>query len=338
MMCVRRSPAGTRTGQISSMGAIDMQLSLHRCPVCLNSADRSSEDQNDVATIDCPQCGVFTVTHEALRELTANRVDGAWARPRAEMSAWILRNPNVLISSDVLEDLLSLPASPLLERVSRLMTLVERVTDYLSQEVELSERRLQGVSSSVHGEELGALLSYVRSRGWIAVDLPSAGCALPDRLRVRLTSEGLIELDGKRARFTRLSHACIAMGGDEALEDAYVRGTETAIRLAGYEPVGLPRTPEEGLPDDAVAAAIRGCRFVVIDATLKHESLFYVAGFAAALKLPIIWTCREDVREGLPAGVLQPACILWSSAEDLRDRLTSRIKSLLGIGPITPPS
>jgi hypothetical protein len=313
-----------------------MQMFLQRCPVCLNSAGRSPEEENDIATIDCPQCGRFQITNDALRELTADRVDDAWARSRAEMSAWISRNPEVSISSNVVADLFGLPTSPLLERVARLMALVEQATSFLGQEVDLPARRIQGVSSSVNEEEIRSLLSYARSRGWVAVDLPPSSSRLPDRLRVRLTTEGLIELDGKRAGVARLSRACVAMGGDGALEDAYIRGTEKAIRTAGYEPVALLRASPKELPDDTVAAAIRGCRFVVIDASLENETTYYEAGFAAALKLPVIWTCREDARERLPAGAFRATCIFWNSPEELRDRLTSRIVALLGAGPVPP--
>ena len=66
--------------------------------------------------------------------------------------------------------------------------------------------------------------------------------------------------------------------------------------------------------------------------------MYYEAGFAMGIGLPVIWTCREDERKGLHFDIRQYNCIFWDTLDDtLRDKLRYRIESVLGRGPRAQP-
>ena len=63
--------------------------------------------------------------------------------------------------------------------------------------------------------------------------------------------------------------------------------------------------------------------------------VYFEAGFALGLNLPVIWTCRKDDMADLHFGIRQYNTIDWDSPENLALRLQRRIEATLGKGPKT---
>ena len=94
-------------------------------------------------------------------------------------------------------------------------------------------------------------------------------------------------------------------------------------------------------------AEIRRSRFVVADFScpitevsgktepLARRGVYYEAGFAQGLGLPVIWTCRKDVLDLdlVHFDTRQYAHIAWETSGELRDKLSKRISATLGDGP-----
>ena len=49
-----------------------------------------------------------------------------------------------------------------------------------------------------------------------------------------------------------------------------------------------------GKIDDRIIAEIRTAGLVVADFTGSRGGVYYEAGFASGLGIPVIWSCRED--------------------------------------------
>ncbi len=109
---------------------------------------------------------------------------------------------------------------------------------------------------------------------------------------------------------------------------------EPAIRSAGYEPLRIDNKEHNGKIDDEIMASIRASRFVVSDFTGSRGGVYYEAGFAHGLGLPVIFMCREG--DELHFDVRQYNCIFWSSdkLDEARERLKNRILATLGQGPL----
>jgi nucleoside 2-deoxyribosyltransferase len=78
---------------------------------------------------------------------------------------------------------------------------------------------------------------------------------------------------------------------------------------------------------------IRRSRFVVADFTGHRGGVYFEAGFAMGLGLPVFWTCRKDGLAGLHFDVRQYNCIDWDDPADLATRLRFRIEAVIGKGP-----
>ena len=123
---------------------------------------------------------------------------------------------------------------------------------------------------------------------------------------------------------------------DETTRDAYANGFEPAIRDAGYDPLRIDRVEHVGKIDDEIIAQIRRSRFVVADFTGHRGGVYFEAGFALGLDLPVFWTCRKDEIGGLHFDIRQFNCIDWADSNELADRLQKRIEAVIGAGPRKP--
>ena len=124
------------------------------------------------------------------------------------------------------------------------------------------------------------------------------------------------------------------------MKPAYQDGLRPALLACGYKPpfrIDDPEyedgwqdpadhAPRDQKIDDRILGAIRRCRFVVVDMTEQRHSVYFEAGFAEGLGIPVIWTCREDeLTKGLSFDARQHGHLVWRSPEQLRAELMARI-------------
>ena len=61
--------------------------------------------------------------------------------------------------------------------------------------------------------------------------------------------------------------------------------------------------------------------------------VYYEAGFAHGMNIPVIFSCREDIIEDIHFDTRQYNHIVWKMPEDLKIGLTNRIAVVVGDGP-----
>ncbi len=133
---------------------------------------------------------------------------------------------------------------------------------------------------------------------------------------------------------------------DSTMAEIYDRGIADAIVTAGYEPRRIDRVEHINKIDDEIIAEIRRSRFIVVDmtcgvakladgkeVTFDRGGVYFEAGFAMGLGLPVIWTVRADMVDKLHFDIRQYSHILWEGADDLREKLRNRIVAIMGEGP-----
>lgn len=146
-----------------------------------------------------------------------------------------------------------------------------------------------------------------------------------------------VESESHPANLSR-NTAFVAMWFNSEMNGAFLSGIDPAIREAGYEPLRIDQKEHNNRIDDEIIAAIRSCRFVVADFTSEPEKprggVYYEAGFAQGLGLPVIWMCREDLIGQVHFDTRQYNHITWNSPQDLKTKLYNRIVATIGVGAI----
>ena len=188
-------------------------------------------------------------------------------------------------------------------------------------------------SESAKVEELIYLLDYLESESCLQRIKHGATC-----LRYRLTVRGhsyLAEIDHA---VTDSSQAFVAMWFDESMDEVWEKGFRPAIRNAGYEALRIDRKEHLNKIDDEIIAEIRRARFLVADFTHgktgPRGGVYYEAGFAHGLNIPVVFTCRKDALEKVHFDTRQYPHIVWETLEELRAGLAKRISAVLGDGPL----
>jgi hypothetical protein len=151
---------------------------------------------------------------------------------------------------------------------------------------------------------------------------------------VRMTPSGHAYADEKGSRNRDSQQAFVAMWFDASMGDAYQAGFEQGISKAGYRAMRIDRHEHSNRIDDEIIAQIRRSRFLVADFTGQRNGVYFEAGLALGLNLPVIWTCRDDYFEKIHFDTRQFNCIKWSAGEGLAHPLQMRIEAVVGRGSL----
>lgn len=195
-------------------------------------------------------------------------------------------------------------------------------------------------SESTTDEELEFLADYLAAQGWITKSRQIAPYLITYGLYLcRVEVQGYSRIAEGREN-PDSSQCFVAMWFDDSMNDVYEKGFRAAIEAAGYTPLRIDQKPDLiGKIDDEIIAEIRRSRFVVADFTHGETGarggVYYEAGFAHGLGLPVIFTCRKDKIDEAHFDTRQFYHILWEqeNIEDLRKQLTDRILAAIGQGP-----
>ena len=182
-------------------------------------------------------------------------------------------------------------------------------------------------SESLSLEEIQYFLNYLLQQNWIS----SVG-----QNRYNVTVDGYSYITELKAN-SGSAQAFVAMWFNGEMREIYDNGFKPAIERAGYIPMRIDTKDDVVKIDDAIIAEIRRSRFLVADSTHGKEGarggVYYEAGFAFGLGLPVIYTCREDMVDKIHFDTRQYHHTVWKTAEGLRESLKNRIVALIGEGP-----
>ncbi len=188
-------------------------------------------------------------------------------------------------------------------------------------------------SESTRGDEIEYLLRYLENQGWLEGTISTN----QDK-QFTLTVEGYAHLEELDHTVTVSSKAFVAMWFDDSMVDAWEQGIDPAVKDAGYEAMRIDWKEHVNRIDDEIIAEIRRARFLVADFTQgevgPRGGVYYEAGFAYGLDIPVIFTCRKDALEKIHFDTRQYNHIVWETPEELRDKLAKRIGAVIGDGPL----
>src|SRR6266404_1141512 len=147
--------------------------------------------------------------------------------------------------------------------------------------------------------------------------------------RDRLTLDGWKRLAELPTKDTKPSQAFVAMWFHRDLENAWENGFKAALEHTGYDPMRIDRTEHNEKIDDRIIAEIRKSGLLVADFTGQRGGVYFEAGFAMGLGIPVIWTCRISDIERLHFDTRQYNHIAWRDTADLKERLINRIEATI---------
>ena len=265
---------------------------------------------------------------------------------KARLTTWLIDqrgqgNKQPEITVDIVESIKVRSPLPVHERADRLLRFIAAETSPVGGLFDLRKPypQIYAWSEATLEVEVGYLMAYLFKRGWLD-STPNSRIRdfghhkIP--VMVRVTVDGHSYIADQRVN-VNFAQGFVAMWFDDSMNEAWEKGIKPALEMAGYEPSRIDRKEHLNKIDDEIIAEIRRSRLLVADFTHGDEGIrggvYYEAGFAHGLNLPVIFTCRNDQIDKLHFDTNHYVHILWHDVEDLRKQLTNRILAVFGDGP-----
>ena len=188
-------------------------------------------------------------------------------------------------------------------------------------------------SESITTGERRYIWDHLMDMGWIKPPRdpnvhPNANCIITPAGHARIA-----ELSTR----TDSAQAFVAMWFDDSVKDVYDDAIKPAIVAAGYDPFRIDREHFSDTITDKIIAEIRRSRFLVSDFTHGNDgargSVYYEAGFAHGLNIPVIFTARKGTKPHFDTSTYPHICWKPDDLPAFRTALTNRILALKELGP-----
>jgi len=151
-----------------------------------------------------------------------------------------------------------------------------------------------------------------------------------DTHKRQITLAGWRRLEELSQLSTQSTQAFVAMWFTPELTAVWTDGFQPGIEGSGYfKALRIDQKEHSNKIDDEIVAEIRRSGLVVADFTGNRGGVYFEAGLAQGLGIPVIWTCRKDSLGEVHFDTRQYNHIDWETPADLRARLDQRIRATL---------
>ncbi|MGA2158670.1 MAG: hypothetical protein ABSG90_05590 [Dehalococcoidia bacterium] len=168
--------------------------------------------------------------------------------------------------------------------------------------------------------EFGYFLDILRDQ-----DLLEISDADGQRGLVRLTPKGWERALALQKAQPNSDQAFVAMSFAPECDDAWEKGFKPALKAAGFYPYRVDKEEHNEKIDDKIIAEIQRSGLLVADFTQHRQGVYFEAGFAKGLGIPVIWTCKESDIELAHFDTRQYNHILWGNPDELQSKLKLRV-------------
>ncbi|HUT86767.1 MAG TPA: hypothetical protein VMX15_01600 [Candidatus Heimdallarchaeota archaeon] len=295
-------------------------------------------DTMDAWNIKCRMCGQSIITEEAMYEIQTELSD----RERVDLASWVReqavhrRKPPTICSSayegsdssqdyrinQILETLIPRDISELLDRVLANLGCIA---------AEPGERcKLDAYDTYVcyarSPRQMHFHLDALQESGWVN----GVGDNWQELI---ITAAGWKRIGELQAIGGKSDQAFVAMSFSDELKPAWEDGLSKGIDAAGYSPLRVDKKEHNEKICDRIISEIRRSGLLVADVTEHRQGVYFEAGYALGLGIPVIWTCRKDQVGECHFDTRQYNHIVWETPEELATSLEHRIRATIDEPP-----
>ena len=303
-----------------------------KCYVCkLESDDESKviimDTTDDRKAVECDRCGKFIVTGTLGAMLDSQEAN-------FDLSAHIRRSnlftrKPVDMHSDTYKQIckeLSYRYSVGEKQMLLLESLAE-MTEFPGNLLELDIAMDYVLANAENGSEFEYHLKALRERKLLK-DMPGIGNSI-------ITPDGWNALEKYKHDSAKSDQGFVAMSFSESMRSIYTDAIKPAITEAGYKPYRVDEDRHLEKIDAKILSEIRKSRFLVADVTEQNNGVYYEAGYAQGLGIPVIWSVRKDKIDDVHFDTRQYRHIVWQDLAALKNELSEVILGFIGKGHLS---
>jgi nucleoside 2-deoxyribosyltransferase len=291
------------------------------CPICKTKILKINATNRDIFSYFCPVCGNVNITEQALGVLAQELKDlhyllSGFTRERTELGL-----VPIDIRSNNIEEIVNGAKNfmPVSEKLDRILLFFERKSEYPGKPVVIHSPSDYPIAYAKNASELDYLLRQLMNLHWIQQEGTGAV----------LTTDGwnrVVEVTKHRQISDQVF---VAMWFDPSMEKVFKEGIARAIRDSGFKPLRVDKLENNNKVCDLIIAEIRRSAFLVADFTGHRGGVYFEAGFALGLGIPVIWLCQKDQIDQAHFDTRQYNHIVWENETDLYEKLLNRINATI---------
>ena len=300
------------------------------CPICKLDAKHVKAIQiGDRQDVECARCGKYSISGTAVA-ISGTRL------PDHRLSAWI-RSQNEAasppsVSSATLDEVhKGLPAYRVSEKQLVFLRALERRTPYPGRKVHIVPEFDFPLAWCTAVEEFEYIIRALMARSFLSLEQfsdPKDSFSL----ELTITPAGWEFLDESNKAGTMTNQVFVAMSFAAEMKAAWKIGIEPAIRTSRFQPYRIDVEPHLDRIDNKIITEIKNSRFVVADVTMQRPGVYFEAGFAIGLGIPVFWCVREDDLKNVHFDTRQYNHIVWKTEQELAEQLQTFISAIVGRG------
>jgi len=316
-----------------------------KCILCSRECETRLDIDHNATCYRCISCGDFAATSEAGMDYLSRISQDEKQRIAACTRERNIRGlPRIcLCSSEKAQDppsgaftveyvLSTMFPSRIQDRFDRALGNLCRLTSCPGKAVRLQEHDKLPVTFSESQETASFVLGEMENMQFIRLRPSGKGMSGPDRT-LTVTAAGIARMQQlEESEGRELStQAFVAMWFDKELDEVFDKGITPGIRDCGFNPLRIDAKQTNKKVCDEIIAEIRRSRFLVADFTGARAGVYFEAGFAMGLGIPVICTCRNNKEhiDALHFDTRQYSHVLWNDSEDMYRKLANRIAATI---------
>jgi len=304
------------------------------CPLCENACTLSKSGL--LIVVKCPVCGTYRVTEHAFKMSIPDCKD-------RYIISGVVRNDfeqndrkkvSFTITENMIEDdakfqaeFLSKAPKTINSKAFLLLQYIAHKSRHPGDKVEISLPKDYPICFCKNADELRFYIGYLED-----INAMSANVTLDGTGILSLTADGWVEFEKLQKPNAESKQAFVAMWFDSQMDEPFLKGI---LPLEDQNETGfkMMRIDQKHFNDkicDHIIAEIKQSRFMIADCTESRPAVFFEAGYAMGMGLPVIFTCREgtDIKKCFDTDHYNH--IVWKDAEDLKTKLKDRILATIG--------
>lgn len=293
-------------------------------PITENPCPDPLEDfGRDVDKYETKTCGTYRVTHEAEALL---REGLSWEEKKYLLAGTVREasenGQELLITAENIDAIIASanpPKTPI-EAIDRVLLFLLTFSDDPSRYVSLEHEDFT-ITFSRNFKEFNYYIEKAHELGYTEISENIRNCRLS-----LIGWQRVFEIHSKKRESKKVF---VAMWFDDTMTPVWNQGFKPALESMGFIPVRVDLIEHNDKIDDRIIAEIKQSGLLVADFTGNRGGVYFEAGFALGLGLPVIWCCRNDFIDTVHFDTRQYAHVVWSDPEDLRERLSLRIQATL---------
>ena len=291
------------------------------CKICNKNAKYHDYNMTeDSQFVDCEYCGKYFLLYSFETDIYPDKSNfykvSSWIR---EQNDEFNRNPN--IDEKTFDKILEMRDKKIQEKFDLMML---HLSEYKNQQIpqKLHVRSWARDSNEFHKLFTRAIDNkLINGNTYMGVEVGFSD----------FTFDGLVYIENLNEPNKSSKNIFIAFNFDNELPEIFNTYVKEAIEELGfnYTIVTQNTTTHDKAISDEIIAKLKSSRIVIADFTNHRNSVYFEAGFAMGMKIPIIWTCQEGHEDDLSFDTRQYPHLVWKDGEDLKKQITDRIKVIL---------